>query len=147
VKRAVIGVAAALVVFGLALAVASHSETAGGESVDARTQALAAGLRCPVCQNLSVADSPSQLAGEMRSEIADRLRAGASDDDIRAYFVQRYGEWVLLEPPRRGFDLIPWLVPIVGVLVGIGVWFTLVRRRPRAAIDPDPLASSPPGPA
>jgi cytochrome c-type biogenesis protein CcmH len=147
VKRALIAIAGALLVFGLALAVASRSDTPGNGSVDARTQALAAGLRCPVCQDLSVADSPSQLAGEMRSEIAERLRAGASDDEIRAYFVQRYGEWVLLEPPRRGFDLIPWLVPIVGVLLGVGIWFALVRRRPRAAGERDPLVSSPPGAA
>ena len=146
-KRAVIAIAAAVLVFVLALAVASRSDTPGSGSLDARTQALAAGLRCPVCQNLSVADSPSHLAGEMRNEIAERLRAGASDDEVRAYFVQRYGEWVLLEPPRRGFDLIPWLVPIVGVAVGVGVWFALVRRRPRSAAEPDPLVSSPPGAA
>jgi cytochrome c-type biogenesis protein CcmH len=147
VRRAVIAIAAASLLFALALAIGSRSDAPGGASVDARTQALAAGLRCPVCQNLSVADSPSQLAGEMRSEIAERLRAGASDDEIRAYFVQRYGEWVLLEPPRRGFDLIPWLVPIVGVVLGTAIWFALVRRRPGAATEPDPLVSSPRGAA
>ena len=130
-KRALLGIGAAVVVFVLALANGSGG-VRGGASIDARTQVLAAGLRCPVCQNLSVADSPSQLAGEMRSEIAERLRAGATDDEVRAYFVQRYGEWVLLEPPRRGFDLIPWLVPVVGLLVGVGIWFALVRRRPAA---------------
>ena len=129
-RRALLGIGAAVLVFVVALALASRG---GSEdvSLDARTQAIAAGLRCPVCQNLSVADSPSQLAREMRSEIAERLRAGASDDEVRAYFVARYGAWVLLEPPRRGFDLIPWLVPVVGVLVGAGIWLALVRRRPR----------------
>ena len=132
--RALLAIGAAVIVFAVALAVAGGSDGAGA-SIDARTQAIAAGLRCPVCQNLSVADSPSQLAGEMRTEIADRLRAGATDDEIRAYFVQRYGEWVLLEPPKRGFDLIPWLVPVVGLLVGVGIWFALVR--PRSASEPE----------
>jgi cytochrome c-type biogenesis protein CcmH len=130
VRRTLLAIGAAVLVFAAALAVAGRS-SGGGATIEDRTQAIAAGLRCPVCQNLSVADSPSQLAGEMRTEIADRLRAGATDAEIRAYFVQRYGEWVLLEPPRRGFDLIPWLVPIVGLLVGAGIWFALVRRRPR----------------
>ena len=132
-RRALLGIGAAVVVFALALAIAGGSRGGDAASIEARTQALAAGLRCPVCQNLSVADSPSQLAREMRSEIASRLGAGASDDEVRAYFVRRYGEWVLLEPPPRGFDLIPWIVPVVGLLVGVGIWVALVRRRPAAA--------------
>jgi len=129
-------VVAAVAVIGLALVVGARG-SGGPTSVGDRTQELASGLRCPVCQNLSVADSPSRLAGEMRDEIAARLRAGASDDEIRAYFVQRYGDWVLLEPPKRGLDLIPWLVPIVALLVGIGLWVALVRRRPRPEGDAD----------
>ena len=129
-------VVAAVAVIGLALVVGARGG-GGPTSVEDRTQELASGLRCPVCQNLSVADSPSRLAGEMRDEIAARLRAGASDDEIRAYFVQRYGDWVLLEPPKRGLDLIPWLVPIVALLVGIGLWVALVRRRPRPEGDAD----------
>ena len=135
-------VVAAVAVIGLALVVGARG-SGGPTSFEDRTQELASGLRCPVCQNLSVADSPSRLAGEMRDEIAARLRAGASDDEIRAYFVQRYGDWVLLEPPKRGLDLIPWLVPIVALLVGIGLWVALVRRRPRpegdADLDADPV--------
>ena len=103
----------------------------GGEpaTIEDRAQAIAAGLRCPVCQNLSVADSPSRLAGEMRAEVEGQLRAGRTDDEVRAFFVARYGEWVLLEPR----SLLPFLVPIVAVLVGVGAWaVVVVRRRPRA---------------
>lgn len=130
-KRPLLFLVGAVVV--MAAAVAFAGRAGGGDpTFDERVGAIAAGLRCPVCQNLSVADSPSRLAGEMREEIATRLRAGADPDEIRAYFVQRYGAWVLLEPPKRGFNLIPWLVPIVALVAGVAVWLTLVHRRPRA---------------
>jgi cytochrome c-type biogenesis protein CcmH len=102
----------------------------GVRTADDRVHEIAAGLRCPVCQNLSVADSPSRLAGEMRAEIADKLAAGQTPEQIRAFFVDRYGEWVLLAPTKEGLNLLPWAVPIVGVLAGAAVWFLLVRRRP-----------------
>ncbi|HEY7754610.1 MAG TPA: cytochrome c-type biogenesis protein CcmH [Actinomycetota bacterium] len=100
------------------------------DTLEERAQVVAAGLRCPVCQNLSVADSPSRLAGEMRGEIRARLADGETEDEVRAYFVERYGEWVLLEPTRRGLNLVPWLFPLVAVLVGVGVWAFVIRRRP-----------------
>ncbi len=90
---------------------------------------IGAGLRCPVCLNLSVADSPSKLAGEMRSEIETQLRAGRSPDQIRAFFIDRYGEWILLSPRRHGWNLLPWAVPIVGLLAGVALWVAFVRRR------------------
>ena len=93
----------------------------GVRTADDRVQEIAAGLRCPVCQNLSVADSPSRLAGEMRAEIADLLAAGQTPEQIRAYFVDRYGEWVLLAPTKEGLNLLPWAVPIVGPRRGGGV--------------------------
>jgi cytochrome c-type biogenesis protein CcmH len=137
VTRALTPVAIAVVVIGVAIAIAAgRGDDASVVPVDARAQEIAAGLRCPVCQNLSVADSPSRLAGEMRAEIVSRLRVGASPDDVRAYFVDRYGAWILLEPPRRGFDLIPWLVPIVGLVAGAAVWVAIVRRRSRPVGDP-----------
>ena len=105
-----------------------------GEALLARTEDVAGLLRCPVCQGLSVADSPSKLAGEMRSEIETQLRAGRSPDRIRAFFIDRYGEWILLSPSRHGWNLLPWAVPIVGLLAGVTVWVVFVRRRaPRIA--------------
>jgi cytochrome c-type biogenesis protein CcmH len=126
-----LGAAAAVVV--LAAVIGPGDDQA--RTLDDRVREVASGLRCPVCQNLSVADSPSALAAEMRAEIAARLLGGATPDQVRAFFVQRYGEWVLLEPTREGLNLLPWLVPIAGVLAGLGVWVTLLRRRPPA----DPL--------
>jgi cytochrome c-type biogenesis protein CcmH len=129
-------VAAAAVVVGAALL----ARGGGTATIQERASAIAAGLRCPVCQNLSVADSPSRLAGEMRAEIEERLRAGRSDDEVRAYFVARYGEWVLLEPR----SLLPWIVPVAAVAFGLLAWALVVRRRPGAdALDRPPDAAEP----
>jgi cytochrome c-type biogenesis protein CcmH len=123
-----------LLVAGAAVVIVAAALLArgGGEpaTIEDRAQAISAGLRCPVCQNLSVADSPSRLAGEMRAEVEGQLRAGRTDDEVRAFFVARYGEWVLLEPR----SLLPFLVPIAAVAFGVGAWaVVVVRRRPRAA--------------
>ena len=103
---------------------------------------VASELRCVVCQNLSVADSPSEMAGQMRAIVRERLRAGESPAQVRAYFVDKYGDWILLAPPRRGFTLLVWVVPYVMALLGIVLVAVLVtrwtRRQPAAppAIDP-----------
>ena len=120
---------AAVAVVGIAVLFAGGGGGAPA-TLDDRVRAIASGLRCPVCQNLSVADSPSRLAGEIRSEIATQLRVGRTSDQIRSFFVGRYGQWILLEPPKRGLNLVPWLVPIAGVLIGFSLWIALVRRPP-----------------
>jgi cytochrome c-type biogenesis protein CcmH len=130
VRRTALLLAGAVVVVAAA-ALLAPSPDEGPRTTDDRVQGVASGLRCPVCSNLSVADSPSRLAGEMREEIAARARAGQTDEQIRAFFVERYGEWILLEPTRRGLNLLPWAIPVAGVVIGLGVWFALVRRRPR----------------
>jgi cytochrome c-type biogenesis protein CcmH len=121
-----------LIVAGAAVVIVMAALLAqgGGEpaTIEDRVQAISAGLRCPVCQNLSVADSPSRLAGEIRAEVEGQLRAGRSDDEVRAFFVARYGEWVLLEPR----SLLPFVIPIVAVAFAIGAWAFVVRRQPRA---------------
>jgi cytochrome c-type biogenesis protein CcmH len=120
-----------LLVAGAAVVVVAAALLARGggapATVEDRAEAVSAGLRCPVCQNLSVADSPSRLAGEMRAEVEEQLRAGRTDDEVRAFFVDRYGEWVLLEPR----SLLPFLVPIAAVALGLGAWAMFIRRRPR----------------
>jgi cytochrome c-type biogenesis protein CcmH len=107
--------------------------------------AVASELRCVVCQNLSVADSPSEMAGQMRAIVRERLAAGESPAEVRQYFVERYGDWILLSPPRRGFTLLVWVAPLVAVLIGLGLVAMLLRRwtrRPRPAPPPVDAAMS-----
>jgi cytochrome c-type biogenesis protein CcmH len=108
--------------------------------------AIATELRCVVCQNLSVADSPSEMASQMRAVIRERLAAGQPPAEVLEYFVDKYGEWILLSPRRRGFTALVWLVPPLAVLIGLGVVALLIarwtRRRPAAAPVPlDPAMS------
>jgi cytochrome c-type biogenesis protein CcmH len=126
--------AAALVVAGLALAFAAARGPARPETIDERVEAVTSTIRCPVCQNLSVADSPSRLAAEMRNEIEADLRAGRSPTQIRAELAEAYGEWILQAPPKRGINLVAWLAPVlllvaggVGAVLAVRTW---TRRRP-----------------
>jgi len=97
-------------------------------ALEARTSAVAAQLRCPVCQGLSIQDSPSELAQSMRSLVRDQLAAGKTPEQVKAYFVSKYGEWILLSPPPRGFNLFAYLVPVLVVLGGGALIVFAVRR-------------------
>jgi cytochrome c-type biogenesis protein CcmH len=100
-----------------------------------RADALAAELRCPDCQGLSVADSQTASAREIRRQIAQLVEAGATDADVRAHFVERYGEWILLAPTSA----IAWILPFVALIVGVGVLVAwLVRRQSPADGAPPP---------
>lgn len=101
-----------------------------------RVRKIAAQLRCVVCQSLSVADSPSEMANQMRGIIRERLAAGESPEQVVAYFVDKYGEWILLSPRRQGFNLLVWIVPFAGIALGLLVIAILAvrwSRRPRLA--------------
>lgn len=95
----------------LGLALATPSPVWGQADLDEQVRAIAAQLRCPVCQNLSVADSPSELAREMRNLIREQLRTGKSGEEVKAYFVTKYGDWILLAPRPRGLSLFVWVGP------------------------------------
>jgi cytochrome c-type biogenesis protein CcmH len=102
--------------------------SASDSALEARTSAIAATLRCPVCQGESIQDSPASLAREMRAVVKDRLRAGQTPEQIKAYFVARYGEWILLEPTTKGLNLALYILPVVLVIGGLALVAVLVRR-------------------
>lgn len=81
-----------------------------------------------VCQNLSVADSPSEMAQQMRAIIREQLAAGKTPQEVKDYFVSRYGEWVLLAPSARGFNLLLWLLPYVALAAGLIAAGFFLRR-------------------
>jgi cytochrome c-type biogenesis protein CcmH len=111
----------------------SERMRAGALVSDTDVHAVAAQLRCVVCQSLSVADSPSEMAAEMRGIVRERLAAGETPDQVVRYFVDKYGEWILLAPPRRGFTLLVWILPPVAVLLGLGIVVQRLRLWSRRA--------------
>jgi cytochrome c-type biogenesis protein CcmH len=131
VRRLPVGslvLAVALLAAGGALALVAVRGPADPVTMADRVRAVAVSLRCPVCQNLSVADSPSRLAQEMRRSIAQDLRAGKTPEEIRGDFVRAYGPWVLQSPPKRGIDLVAWIAPVLLVLGGLGAVALAIRR-------------------
>src|SRR5207247_3420032 len=110
-RAAALLVAAAFVAGGAALAVAAARGTGSPATMDDRVRQIASALKCPQCTDLSVADSPSIVARQIRSTIAARLRRGDSPAEIRDYFVSRFGESILLRPPGHGVDLLAWIAP------------------------------------
>lgn len=108
-------------------------------ALEARTSAVASQLRCPVCQGLSIQDSPSELAQSMRSLVRDQLAQGKTPDEVKAYFVSKYGEWILLSPAPHGFNLLAYAIPVLIVLGG-GALIVLAVRRWTAPTSESPSA-------
>ena len=107
-----------------------HAATA--PDLEDRTREIATELRCVVCQNLSVADSPSEMAQQMRGVVREQLQAGKTPEQIKEFFVSKYGEWVLLKPKTTGFSALLWILPYAALILGIiaALWF--VRRWSKA---------------
>lgn len=126
---------AAVVAIGFTLLSVS---SARADPLDDDTRRLAKLLQCPVCEGVSVADSPSELAGQMRGVIRRKLEQGEADQTILAYFVDRYGDGVLVEPPRRGIGLGVWVGPVVMIVVGGIVLAVTLRYWLRARPTPAP---------
>lgn len=108
--------------------------------LDAQVREIAKTLRCAVCQNESVWDSRAALAREMREIIREKLRAGESPEEIRAYFLSRYGDYILLEPRKKGLNWLLWTGPFLLLVVGGGALFWSLRKwkqeRPPEALPP-----------
>ncbi len=96
-----------------------------------RVDRIAAELRCPVCQGLSVQDSPSETARAMKDLVAKRVAEGRTDDEIRAEFQRSYGDWILLAPPLLSPSGLVWLAPLAAVAAG--ALLALDRARAPAA--------------
>jgi len=104
-----------------------------GAALEKRTQQVAGLLRCPVCQGLSVGDSPSSLAQQMKSQVRELLAAGYDEEQILTYFESSYGEFVRLKPPLRGANWLVWFSPAIALLAGGAVVYRILRaRRPSA---------------
>ncbi|HSN20979.1 MAG TPA: cytochrome c-type biogenesis protein [Usitatibacter sp.] len=128
---------AALLLAFSALAFGQAEEVAHPDAkVERRLKDLGEELRCLVCQNQTIADSQAPLAYDLRNEIRDLVRQGKSDDEIRAYMVARYGDFVLYKPPFKPITVVLWLGPFLLLAVGIVVMGAVLRRRKAARVPP-----------
>jgi cytochrome c-type biogenesis protein CcmH len=126
---------AVLVVGILGVTGVGHAQHPATPVNEREVHEIAAKLRCVVCQNLSVADSPSEMANQMRAVVRERLAAGERPEQVIQYFVDKYGAWILLEPRQEGFTLLVWVLPPLALAAGLGIVALLVvrwTRRPRA---------------
>jgi cytochrome c-type biogenesis protein CcmH len=122
-----------ILVFSIPVLAVQPDEVLKDQALEKRARDISAGLRCLVCQNQSIDDSDAQLARDLRLLVRERLVAGDTDEQVRGFLVQRYGEFVLLKPTFSAHNLLLWLTPVlVLTLGGIGAYAAL-RRRPQAA--------------
>ena len=138
----------ALLALGLAIAVAGRgtaqqpSTAADSIALERRTREVASELRCPVCQGESIQESPAELAQEMKSVVRDQLAAGRTPDEVKAFFVARYGDWILLRPRAGGVNALLYWLPPLALVAGLVFVLVLARRWMRAGA-PVPASSAP----
>lgn len=123
----------------LARAIDDPSEALADPPAEARAVALGQQLRCLVCQNESIEDSRADLARDLRKIVRQRVAAGDSDQQIIAWLVDRYGNFVRLQPPFNALTFLLWASPVVALLVGAGAVFAARRR---VAVAPAPLSAA-----
>jgi cytochrome c-type biogenesis protein CcmH len=125
----------------LSLAQTAHAgeaqPAAADPALEERVTALATELRCLVCQNQTLADSNAPLAVDLRNQIRDRMKAGASERDIVDFLVERYGDFVLYRPPWKARTLLLWLGPMLLMLGGLAALYYRLARRRRDAARPE----------
>jgi cytochrome c-type biogenesis protein CcmH len=96
---------------------------------EARFRSLSEQLRCLVCQGQSIADSNADLANDLKREVRRMILAGQTDAEIKDFMVARYGDFVLFKPPVKSSTYLLWFGPFGLLIIGLGVWFVLARRR------------------
>ena len=142
-RSAMLAFAVIVGIGGTATAAAQGTALPAAEdpALEARMLAITQELRCLVCQNQTIADSHSGLAEDLRREVRDQLRKGTSDDDVRKYMVERYGDFVLYRPPVKSSTLLLWVGPgLLLLAAAVGLVWTLRRR---ARIDPAQFEADP----
>jgi len=110
--------------------------------LDALAARIAATLRCPVCRSQSVLESSSQISRQMQALIREKLEAGETPEEITQFFVDSYGDFILLRPPARGLNTLVYVLPAVAFLLGLVVIVWKLRSR-RSALETAPAAGAP----
>lgn len=125
---------ALVLAIGLALVLPALAQQAPEET---RLRLLEEKLRCLVCQNQSLADSPAGLADDLRRTLREQVKSGRSDEEILEFMVARYGDFVLYEPPFKATTALLWLGPFVLLVLALVTVAAMARRRRNAAAEPD----------
>ncbi len=112
-----------------------------GDDLTRKTQDIAASLRCPVCQGLAIADSPSEMATNMKGQVRELLARGYTEDQILSYFERSYGQFVLLKPKFQGVNTLVWVLPVVALALGVIIVFAKMKSLGTA---PSAPAATPP---
>jgi cytochrome c-type biogenesis protein CcmH len=121
---------------GLGAAHAKEATPAAADpALEARMLKIAAELRCLVCQNQTIADSPAGLSDDLRREIREQLQRGASDEQVVQYMTERYGDFIRYRPAVKGSTVALWAGPLVLLVGGVGVLVFALRRRAKLAPD------------
>lgn len=102
-----------------------------GAQLFTRTHEVASLLRCPVCQGMSVADSPSEMAVNMKEQVRELLARGYTEEQILKYFELSYGQFVLLEPKFEGVTSLVWVLPMIVLVIGGAIVFVKIRKLER----------------
>jgi cytochrome c-type biogenesis protein CcmH len=123
-------------------AVAVDQNVLANEEDEARARDLMKDIRCLVCQNQSIDLSNAGLAKDLRAIVRERVTLGESNDQILAYMVDRYGDWILLDPPFKTSTLVLWLAPALLIMIALFYLVAVVRRRTTPlSTDTAPLSS------
>jgi cytochrome c-type biogenesis protein CcmH len=119
-----------------------------GAELTRRSTEVAGLLRCPVCQGMSVADSPAEMAINMKAQVHELLARGYTEEQILKYFELSYGQFVLLRPKFEGVNSLVWLLPVLAMLIGAALVFYKLRKLEAGpALTPDPRHPTPTTPA
>ncbi|MDP2008147.1 MAG: cytochrome c-type biogenesis protein CcmH [Rubrivivax sp.] len=111
------------------------AEASADPALEKRTLAVAAELRCLVCQNQTIADSNADLAVDLRNQVREMLRKGQSEAEIVAYMTARYGDFVLYRPPVKSSTALLWFGPAALLVTGLTILVLVLRRRSRLPAD------------
>ncbi len=133
-----------LITLALTLAVTSPAlAQAARRTFDPQVEAVARdvgkSLRCVVCQNQSIEESNAPLAADMRTLVRERIAAGQTRDQVIAYMTDRYGNFVLMQPPFQADTLLLWLAPLALMIGGVWAWLAYLRPAGRRNLAPAPL--------
>ena len=126
---------AALLTLSTPVMAVQPDEVLDDQVLETRARDISKGLRCPVCQNENIDDSNSAISRELRLLVRDRLIAGDTNEEVVDFIVARYGEYVLLEPTKDGFNMILWVAPLGMLILALGAGFATVRRKGTASSD------------